>query len=120
MPVVDLEQVTRMLGDPEVTRQLVERVLLDLPRYRSQLAEATAVADWLQVARVAHVLGGCVSNVNAARTSTAARQLEHAIKDGDLTRVTALAGRLASAAADLTGVLDDWCRKAPRTGGAAA
>jgi two-component system sensor histidine kinase/response regulator len=70
------ELLDRVDRDPQLLRELVDIFFSDCPLRLSALRQAIAEADWKTAEKVSHTLKGMLSNMAAARASSAAAHLE--------------------------------------------
>jgi signal transduction histidine kinase/DNA-binding response OmpR family regulator/HPt (histidine-containing phosphotransfer) domain-containing protein len=79
---VDLEDTVRRLGVPaDVVAKMLGRFAETDVRTGAELAEALARGDVDRVGRLAHALAGAAGNLGCTDLRTAAKTLEHAVRD---------------------------------------
>jgi len=84
------ELLNRLLGDEEMTREILEAFLEDIPREIDSLAAAVAVGNTPTVELLAHTIKGAAGNVGSEGLRSAAFEMESAAKKGDLSGAQAL------------------------------
>jgi CheY-like chemotaxis protein len=87
LPVEVLDEalfVSRVDGDPQLLRDLVDLFLEECPRLVGEIRVALERKDAKAVQRGAHSLKGCTSNLAAKMASEAALKLERLAQAGDL------------------------------------
>ena len=84
------ELLNRLLGDEEMTREILEAFLEDIPREMDSLAAAVAVGNTPTVELLAHTIKGAAGNVGSEGLRSAAFEMESAAKKGDLSGAQAL------------------------------
>lgn len=94
--------LSRMGGDEQLFREMVDYFLTDSADLRIKLRQAIDQRDGPEVERTAHVLKGLASNFGAARTQRAAFIVENLGHGGDF-------GGAAVALTELEEALDQLC-----------
>jgi len=84
------ELLNRLLGDEEMTREILEAFLEDIPREMDSLAAAVAVGNTPTVELLAHTIKGAAGNVGSEGLRSAAFEMESAAKKGDLSGAQSL------------------------------
>ena len=84
------ELLNRLLGDEEMTREILEAFLEDIPREIDSLTAAVAVGNTPTVELLAHTIKGAAGNVGSEGLRSAAFEMESAAKKGDLSGAQAL------------------------------
>lgn len=84
------ELLNRLLGDEEMTREILEAFLEDIPREMDSLAAAVAVGNTPTVELLAHTIKGAAGNVGSEGLRSAAFEMESAAKKGDLSGTQSL------------------------------
>jgi len=84
------ELLNRLLGDEEMTREILEAFLEDIPREIDSLAAAVAVGNTPTVELLAHTIKGAAGNVGSEGLRSAAFEMESAAKKGYLSGAQAL------------------------------
>ncbi|MBI5834518.1 MAG: response regulator, partial [Armatimonadetes bacterium] len=85
-PVMDLaEALDRCGGDQELLAELVELFYADLPQMIEEIRGAVQAGDATTLTHTAHTLKGAVGNFSAQPAFDAAKALEYAGREGDLT-----------------------------------
>jgi HPt (histidine-containing phosphotransfer) domain-containing protein len=84
-PVFDWEgALRRMEGDGELLLEVIELFEEDTPSHLDSLTEAAQCGDDEGLARAAHRLKGAAGNVSACRLEFIARNIESALRRGDV------------------------------------
>jgi signal transduction histidine kinase/HPt (histidine-containing phosphotransfer) domain-containing protein/ActR/RegA family two-component response regulator len=81
--------ISRLEGEVEIAKRVVELYLKDMPNYVSGLRSAAEGLDTVEVARLSHALVGASANVSATRMASLARQIENWARQGALSDLTA-------------------------------
>ena len=80
----------RLDGDEEIFKEIIATFLEDAPNQVEKLKKALQEGDANRVERQAHLLKGAALNIGGNGLQTAARELEVAGKQGDLTKAQSL------------------------------
>jgi len=86
LPVYNRAQGIDMVGDEELFAELEGIFAADAPALIQSLGQALDAADWPTLNRSAHTIKGLFGTLAANGFIEAARQLEHAARDGDAER----------------------------------
>jgi signal transduction histidine kinase/CheY-like chemotaxis protein/HPt (histidine-containing phosphotransfer) domain-containing protein len=81
--------ISRLEGEVDIAKRVVELYLKDMPNYVSGLRYAAEGLDTVEVARLSHALVGASANVSATRMASLARQIENWARQGALSDLTA-------------------------------
>jgi len=84
------ELLNRLLGDEEMTREILEAFLEDIPAEMDSLAAAVAVGNAPTVELLAHTIKGAAANVGGEALRSAALRMETAAKNADLSGAQSL------------------------------
>ncbi|MCP5046268.1 MAG: response regulator [bacterium] len=88
------ELLERLMGDPEMVKDVLEGFLEDMPQRFGSLKEALKNRDAPLARRHAHTVKGAALNVGAFRLQKIAAMMEDAAEEGDLDATTALLPQL--------------------------
>jgi len=99
------EMMKNFAGDVELFVQVAEIFLDDEPQQLAALQAALDSGDLEALRAAAHKLKGSVATFAAADALAAAKALEQACKDGDASRLPALAAAVRAEAARLAAAL---------------
>jgi two-component system, sensor histidine kinase and response regulator len=86
--------LARLGGDQQLFRELLEFVLEDAPPLMNELRGVTETSNPVAVRSTAHALAGLVAGCGGVRAAQAARQIEKAAEDGDLSDLAPLLSEL--------------------------
>ena len=95
----------RLDGDEEIFKEIIATFLEDAPIQVEKLKKALQEGDANRVERQAHLIKGAALNIGGNGLQAAARELEVAGKDGDLTKAQSLVATLDQEFEKLKGVL---------------
>jgi CheY-like chemotaxis protein len=97
--------LSRLDGDEEIFREIVQAFLEDAPLQMEKLKQALQEGNVVVVERQAHLLKGAAMNMGGKELQTVAWEMEVVAKDGDLSRARSLVEKLDPVFARLKGVL---------------
>ena len=95
----------RLDGDEEIFNEFIVTFLEDAPNQVEKLKKALQEGDANRVERQAHLLKGAALNIGGNGFQAAARELEVAGKEGDLTKAQSLVGTFDQEFEKLKGAL---------------
>jgi CheY-like chemotaxis protein len=97
--------LSRLDGDEEIFREIVQAFLADAPLQLEKLKQALQEGNVAGVERQAHLLKGAAMNMAGKEVQTVAWEMEMVAKDGDLSRARSLVEKLEPAFERLKRVL---------------
>jgi HPt (histidine-containing phosphotransfer) domain-containing protein len=107
-PIFDKQvALTRVGGDEELLRELIEVFLGDCPKWLSDLRKAAAAGSAVDLRRAAHTIKGAVGYFGADDASLAADRLQELGRAGDVAAAVAVVTDLEHSLERLTAALKD-------------
>jgi PAS domain S-box-containing protein len=97
--------LTRVGGDDELLRELIEVFLGDCPKWLSDLRRAAAAGNAVDLRRAAHTIKGAVGYFGADEAAAAADRLQELGRAGDVVAAVAVVAELEQALDRLTAAL---------------
>jgi CheY-like chemotaxis protein len=116
-PLIEYEQIDRkslldrVEGDQELLAEIIQLFLTDAPHLLETMRNALRLGDMILLERSAHSMKGAAGNMSALVTVSAAEQLEHSAKKGDVKLSQTNLATLEAAVARLLPVLADLCQE---------
>jgi PAS domain S-box-containing protein len=98
--------LTRVGGDEELLRELIEVFLSDCPKWMSDLHKAAVAGNAVDLRRAAHTIKGAVGYFGADEAGAAADRLQELGRAGDVAAAVAVVPKLEQALEQLTAVLN--------------
>jgi len=99
--------LSRLDGDEEIFREIVQAFLEDTPLQMEKLKQALQEGNIVGVERQAHLLKGAAMNMGGKEMQTVAWEMEVVARDGDLSRARSLVEKLDPAFERLKGALSN-------------
>jgi HPt (histidine-containing phosphotransfer) domain-containing protein len=97
--------LTRVGGDEELLRELIEVFLGDSPKWLNDLHKAAAEGNAVDLRRAAHTIKGAVGYFGADEAGAAADHLQDLGRGGDVAAAVAVVPKLEQALERLTAAL---------------
>ena len=116
-PLIEYEQIDRkslldrVEGDQELLAEIIQLFLTDAPHLLETMRNALRLGDMILLERSAHSMKGAAGNMSALVTVSAAEQLEHSAKKGDVKLSQTNLATLEAAVGRLLPVLADLCQE---------